>query len=166
MLKWSPFLCSKNVLQCIDSFNIQRMHLQCKCFISDSRAYNGGCSINTPSVCTYGCSVYVFAYAWFAREGRRPLTFSIKHLWDVQELFCHLEGSVQVPNGVVLQRDTSPRWLTEHKRQLTFVSMYTHFLWGGEDVSCKTIINQHKEEIKKSLSRTEGERLSTFLSLE
>lgn len=62
--------------------------------------------------------------------GRCPFTFSIKHLWDVQELFCHLEGSVQVSNGVILQRDTSSRWLMEHKRELTFVSMYT-FL-GGE----------------------------------
>lgn len=97
--------------------------------------------------------------------GRCPFTFSIKHLWDVQELFCHLEGSVQVTNGVILQRDTSPRRLMEHKRQLMFVSTYT-FVGGGKRVSCKTIINQHKEEIKKSLWRIEGERLSTFLSLE
>lgn len=30
------------------------------------------------------------------------LTFSVKHLGDVQELLSHLEGSVQVTNGVVL----------------------------------------------------------------
>ena len=33
-------------------------------------------------------------------------TFSIKHFGDVQELFSHLEGSVQVTNGVVLWGDT------------------------------------------------------------
>lgn len=32
-------------------------------------------------------------------------TFSVKHLGDVQELLGHLEGSVQVTNGVVLRGD-------------------------------------------------------------
>ncbi len=36
----------------------------------------------------------------------RGLTFSVKHLGDVQELLSHLEGSVQVTNRVVLQADT------------------------------------------------------------
>lgn len=61
-------------------------------------------------------------------SGRRPFTFSIKHLRDVQELFSYLEGSVQVTNGIVLQRDTSPRWLTEHERQLVFVSLLSQTL--------------------------------------
>lgn len=61
-------------------------------------------------------------------SGRCSFTFSIKHLRDVQKLFSHLEGSVQVTNGVVLQRDTSPRWLMEHKRELTFVSILLQIL--------------------------------------
>lgn len=52
-------------------------------------------------------------------SGGCPFTFSIKHLRDVQELFRHLEGSVQVTDGVVLQRDTSARWLTVVKDSST-----------------------------------------------
>lgn len=59
---------------------------------------------------------------------RWQFTFSIKHLRDVQELFSHLEGSVQVTNGVVLQRHTSPRRLTEQKRELMFVSLLSQTL--------------------------------------
>lgn len=33
-----------------------------------------------------------------------PFTFSIEHLGDVQELLSHIEGGVQVANGVVLQK--------------------------------------------------------------
>lgn len=33
-------------------------------------------------------------------------TFSVKHLGDVQELLSHLEGSVQIANGVILKGDT------------------------------------------------------------
>lgn len=61
-------------------------------------------------------------------SGRHPFTFSIKHLRDVQELFSHLEGRVQVTDGVVLQRDTSLTWLTEHERQLAFASLLSQTL--------------------------------------
>ena len=35
------------------------------------------------------------------------LTFSVKHLGDVQELLSHLEGGVQVTDGVILQTHRS-----------------------------------------------------------
>lgn len=75
-------------------------HLQCKCFIGDR-------FVLVPSVITYGGFGQFYSYVCICMlcSRRCHFTFSIKHLWDVQELFSHLKGSVQVTNGVILQRD-------------------------------------------------------------
>lgn len=63
-----------------------------------------------PSVVTYGgfrrWRFYSCVCICLLFGGGCCFTFSVKHLRDVQELFSHLEGGVQVADGVVLERDT------------------------------------------------------------
>lgn len=73
------------------------------------------------------------------------LTFSVKHLGDVQELLSHLKGSVQVTNRVILQGDNYC------KTRPGFILKHTFTFWYQVD-------NNHNNSIMSQAERKQTEK--------